>query len=605
MKKKTLQKTIAAVLIAAMMVSVAGCGSDGTSSSSDGAGSETKQATQDSGSEGEESKASDGEVVTLTIWNTEVMTPGIQDNDVSRAIEEKLGIKMDIVQGDSQKFSVLLAGGDLPDIIYTNPAQQGVETGALISSGQLLELDDLIEQKGENIKKNFPSRLDYSKKYLSNGEDKTYFIPVLCYERDEQNPDISYSIENVGIMTRWDLYEAIGYPEIKTEDDYLNVLLQMQDYARENDLCEGKQIYAISGWSDWGLWPWWLANVREEGYLDLANNCVLNVNTKEVDVNYNTDAFWNSLKFYNKAYNMGILDPEAFTMKNDQFWDKCNNGQVLMSYASWQSENINKSLVANGHPEWGFEKIPYDGLPYISGIVSGDAPLGNGAEYATAITKNCKNPEKAMELIDFCNSEEGARLLFSGVEGVHWEEKDGEAVPTDFYTQLIKEDSNYTTTTGVTLYNKLSGLRETQVLSDNTPANVLKSNEQKAVNILDIDKAYCEYYSKERGKEFLYPGMVLNDMWESGEVDTWTDYTMFTSLVQSPSENTLNILSQCDQYMNVQGVKAIMAKDDAEFGQIRQEAMEELNNKGFEEARDELLSLYETAKSEADSFKLK
>ena len=603
MKKKTLQKAMAAVLTAAMMVSAAGCGSNGSSSSGDGPDGGTGTAAQDTGSD--ESGASAGETVTLTIWNTEVMAPGIQDNDVARVIGEKLGIKMDIIQGDSQKFSVLLAGGDLPDIIYTNPAQQGVETGALISSGQLLELDELIEQKGENIKKNFPSRLDYSRKYLSNGEDKTYFIPVLCYERDEQNPDISYSIENVGIMTRWDLYEAIGYPEIKTTDDYLDVLLQMQEYARENDLCEGKQIYAISGWSDWGLWPWWLANVREMGYLDLANNCVLDIRTKEVDVNYHTDAFWDSLKFYNKAYNMGILDPEAFTMKNDQFWDKCNNGQVLMSYASWQSENINKSLVANGHPEWGFEKIPYDGLPYISGIVSGDAPLGYGVEYATAITKNCKNPEKAMELIDFCNSEEGARLLFSGVEGVHWEQKDGAAVPTDFYTQLIKEDANYTTTTGITLYNKLSGLQEIQVLSDNAPANVLKSNEQKAVNLLDIDKAYCEYYSKERGKEFLYPGMVLNDMWENGEVDTWTDYTMFTSLVQSPSENTLNILSQCDQYMNVQGVKAIMAKDDAEFEQIRQEAMEELDNKGFEEARQELIELYETAKGEADTFELK
>ncbi len=210
-----------------------------------------------------------------------------------------------------------------------------------------------------------------------------------------------------------------------------------------------------------------------------------------------------------------------------------------------------------------------------------------------------------MELIDFCNSEEGARLLFSGVEGVHWEEKDGGAVPTESYAKLIKEDPSYTTTTGISLYNKLSGLRETQVLSDNTPANVLKSNEQKAVNLLEIDKAYCEYYSRERGKEFLYPGMVLNDMWENGEVDTWTDYIMFTSLVQSPSESTLNILSQCDQYMNVQGVKAIMAADNEEFEQIRQEAMEALNDKGFEEARQELISLYDTARTEADSFAVK
>lgn len=597
MKRKTLKKAMALALTGIMTLSMAACGQAEKAQTGDtAAGTSTQSSTAE--------ETGTDEVVTLTIWNTEVTTPGLQDNDVTRVLEEKLGVKLDIVQGDSQKFSVLVAGGDLPDIIYTNPAQQGVEANALISSGQLIALDDLIEQYGENIRKNFPARLEYSKKYVSNGEDKTYFIPVLCYSVDETNPDISYTIENVGLMTRWDVYAAIGYPEIKTTDDYLNVLKQMQDYARENDLAEGKEIYAISGWNDWGLWPWWLANVREMGWKDLNNGAIINRATEEIDLNYHSEAFWESLKFYNKAYNMGILDPEAFTMKNDQFWDKCNNGQVLMAYASWQTDNMNKTLVANGHPEWGYEKIPYDGYPYISGIVSGDAPLGNGADYATAITKNCKYPEKAMQLIDFCNSEEGARLLWSGVEGVHWEEKDGKVQPTEAFRKMIKEDSSYTTTTGITLYNKLSGLKETQILSDGSPANVLKSNEQKAENILDIDRAYCEYYSELRGKEYLYPGMVLNDMWQNGEVETFTNYLLYTTLVQSPSDETLNILAQCDQYMNVQGIKAVMAKDDAEFEAVRAEAMTELSNMGFDQAREEILSMYETAKKDAASFNL-
>ncbi|WP_462414995.1 type 2 periplasmic-binding domain-containing protein, partial [Eisenbergiella tayi] len=336
MKKNTLKKAMALALAGMMALSVAACGQPSDTEPLEAASNPVEEETD--------------EAITLTIWNTEVTTPGIQDNDVARVIEEKLGIKMDIVQGDSQKFSVLVAGGDLPDIIYTNPAQQGVEANALITSGQLIAMDDLIDQYGENIKKNFPSRLDYSKKYVSNGEDKTYFIPVLCYTVDEENPDISYTIENVGLMTRWDVYAAIGYPEIQTTDDYLDVLKQMQDYARENDLAEGKEIYAISGWNDWGLWPWWLANVREMGWQDLSNGAIINKATEEVDLNYHTDAFWESLKFYNKAYNLGILDPEAFTMKNDQFWDKCNNGQVLMAYASWQTDNMNKTMASNGHP---------------------------------------------------------------------------------------------------------------------------------------------------------------------------------------------------------------------------------------------------------------
>lgn len=546
--------------------------------------------------------ADDDGTVTLTIWNNEVMAPGLQDNDVAKVIEERLGIKMDIISGDSQKFSVLLAGGDLPDIVYSNYAQQGVDSASLISSGQLIPLDDLIEEYGPNIKANFPVRLEFSKKYASNGQDKIYYIPVLCYEEDPEHPDISYTIENVGLEVRWDVYRAIGCPEIETTDDFLEVLKEMQDYARENDLADGKQIYAISGWSDWGLWPWWLANARELGWLDLNNNVIVNRETLETDIIYNTDAFWDSLAFYNKAYNMGLVDPEAFTMKNDQFWEKCHNGQVLMTYASWQSENMNKTLVANGHADWGFEKLPHDGYPFISGVNSTNAPLGQGIEYATAITTSCEYPEKAMELIDFCNSEEGARLLYSGEEGVHWQYEDGKVVPTEEMKEKIKTDSSYTTSTGVTLYNKLSGMRDIQVMSDGAPANIFLSNEEKANNMLDIDKDYCEYYSEKLGGEYLYPGMVLNDLKEKGELASQSEYLLFTSLVQNPSDETLNIIDQCNQYMNVQGVKAIMAADEDEFAAVREEAMEQLDAMNLPQATEEMKQLYDEAKAAAEEF---
>ena len=91
--------------------------------------------------------------------------------------------------------------------------------------------------------------------------------------------------------------------------------------------------------------------------------------------------------------------------------------------------------------------------------------------------------------------------------------------------------------------------------------------------------------------------MVLNDMREKGEIQTFTDYNMFTTLWYSPpSDETLNILAQCDQYMNVQGVKCVMAKDDAEFEALREEAMQELEAKGFSKAREEIVANYEAAK---------
>lgn len=593
-------KRITTLLMVAMMfVSMTACGG-GKSEGTAGIGSGT-----DAGSTAEDSSSDFNEPMTLTIWNTEVLTPGVQTNEIAKEIEKKLGIKMEIVQGDAQKFSILVAGGDLPDIIYTNPAQQNTPSNNLITSGQLLAMDELIEKYGENIKKNFPMRLEYSKKFASNGEGKVYYLPVRAYEADPEKPNISYSIENIGLETRWDVYEAIGYPEIKTTDDYLNVLKQMQDYAREKDLADGKQIYAISGWSDWGLWPWWLTNVREMGYLDLNNDTIFSYETKSVEGVFTSDVFWESLSFYNKAFNMGILDPEAFTMKNDQFWEKCKNGQVLMTYASWQSEGINNHFLTSGHPEWSYQKLPTDGYEYISGIVSTTSPLGSGVEYATAITKNCENPEKAMELIDFMNSEEGARLIYSGVEGTHWNNVDGVVQPTEEFVKQYMSDPDYKTNVGVNLYNKLCGFREIQILSDNYPADLMKSDEQKATAVSEADKSYCEYYSEKEGEKYSYPGEVLYGMWKKDKVKTITDFYLYPTLVQSPSEESLNIIAQCEQYMNVQGVNAIMTATEDEFNATKEETLKGLENKNYGKATKEIEGLYETAEKEADAFGMK
>lgn len=105
----------------------------------------------------------------------------------------------------------------------------------------------------------------------------------------------------------------------------------MQDYARENDMANGLDIYAISGWCDWGIWLWYLANVREDGLLNMEDSSFYDEKTDKIVPMYLADEFWDSIEFYREAYNMGIIDPKAFTMNNDMFWGKCNNGQCLMA----------------------------------------------------------------------------------------------------------------------------------------------------------------------------------------------------------------------------------------------------------------------------------
>ena len=117
MKKQTLRRLLAAAMVAAMAMGIAGCSNSGETASGGDTGSAAS--TADNGGDASGGDSASQEPVTLTVWNTEVQTPGVQDNPVANAIKEKVGVVMDIVQGDAQKFSVLMAGGDLPGIIYS------------------------------------------------------------------------------------------------------------------------------------------------------------------------------------------------------------------------------------------------------------------------------------------------------------------------------------------------------------------------------------------------------------------------------------------------------------------------------------------------------
>lgn len=587
LKFMKVKKLMAVVLTASLTVSFAACGKADSTGSTDTAG----------GTAAVSSSATDNKPVTLTMWNTEVATPGIQKNAVADEIARLTGVTMDIISGDAQKFKILVAGNDLPDIIYANPAQQQVDPGNLISSKQVIPMDDLIEKYGVNIKKSFSKSIEYSKKFLSSGQDKVYFFPVQTYRGNSETPTISNTIADVGITVRWDLYAKVGYPEIKTTDDFLNVLKQMQDAAK--GMAGDKKVYAISGWSDWGIWPWWISNTREMGYTDMPNDVMFNNTNGEISIIYSNEDFWKSISFYNKAYKMGIIDPEAFTMKNDQFTDKLKNGQALMGYASWQTDYVNQYFVQTGHPDWGFEKLPSDGYPYISGITSPEYPLGNGQDYANAITANCKNPEKAMQFIDFMSSAEGARLVYSGVKGKHWDVVDGKPQPTQEFIDGLNKDKDYANKTGVILYNKFTAMRDIQVGDDKYPADLMKSDEQKAKNALPIDKEYTKHFG-----DYAYPGQVLYELNKQNKVQTFNKYWLFPTLVQQPTDDTKKIMAQVSEYMKVQIVKVIMSKTDADFEANKAQAIKDIKAKGYDKAEADILALYKKAQQDAESFKI-
>lgn len=100
--KKTFRRVMAMLMMTSLLLAACTGGSTGT----------YQTGTGETGSSG---TGSSKDLVTLRVlimetgskWNSQ------QNNEVAQAIAEKIGVKIEYVEADENKFNVLLAGGDL------------------------------------------------------------------------------------------------------------------------------------------------------------------------------------------------------------------------------------------------------------------------------------------------------------------------------------------------------------------------------------------------------------------------------------------------------------------------------------------------------------
>lgn len=577
--KKRMKRVTAILLCAAMVVSVfGGCGKNKGEEKNDAAKTETKSGETE-----------------VTFWCKDAMSTGVQDTAVADEIAEKTGVRLNVVNGDAQKFKVLLAGGDLPGIVNSNYGDLGVSYNELLQSGQLIALDDLIEEHAPNLKEKYADAIEYSKKFLSD-DGKLYYLPI-----NINNPTdikvVDQSGANLGMFTRYDLYKKIGSPEISNSNEYLDALAAMQEAEPETE--KGAKTYALSGWSDWGLWMWTIPYQAMNGVINWSYGMCYDLENKKPMATYYSEPFWDAMEFYNKAYNMGILDPEIFTQKYDNYMDKLKNGQTLVTFANWLAKTGNDAYAAEGKGDKGFELIS-TGMNYMYNAYEGDKPYGWGQDYPLALTNNCEDPVKTIEMIDYLFSDEGARLLNSGVEGVHWKVVDGVPQMTQEYRDGVAESSTYTQTEGM-IYKKLSGLSASQILPDGYPAGLQLAPEEIEKSLHEVDK---EFLADSGVADAVYPGQVVESKIKSGEYRMVEEADLTPNLTAEPSDETKNLSAQVDEYVKVGVADVVMASRD-DFEAKKDAFIKAVEEKGYADVAKEMEGIWADAQKASQEFATK
>ena len=477
MKRKVVSLMLVSAMVAGML---AGCGSD-SGSSKGGSSTETGSAAEASSSGETADDADDKSPITFEYFNADGKN-GNWDNPVAKAITEATGVTLDVSypvasQGDAKEdVALMIANDEYPDMIYA----KGSATD-LYQAGALIDMTDLIEKYGPNIKKMYGAELEKLK--WSQDDPGIY--------------QLSYSGVNQKTLTtggscqiQWAALKENDYKYPKTLDEYEKMI---KSYLAAHPKTEdGLDMIGITmSASDW---HWMITLGNPAGLIaDASPDNGQWIIDDEYNVHYKhvTDEEKEYFKWLCRMYNEGILDPNFATQTDDDYIAKVASGRVVaITDAEWHYSQCEATLVADGKVDQ-----TYVGLPVTLREDQVEKALlyqGTTVGWGMAITKSCEDPVRAIKFLDYLCSDEGQILYHWGIEGENYFlDDDGQPYRTDEEVAKAQSDPDYAKNTGIDNYTGFPIYGTGSYSEDGFPYTPT-TKESVIANYNEAEKTGCE-----------------------------------------------------------------------------------------------------------------
>ena len=438
MKRKVVSLMLVSAMVAGML---AGCGSD-SGSSKGGSSTETGSAAEASSSGETADDADDKSPITFEYFNADGKN-GNWDNPVAKAITEATGVTLDVSypvasQGDAKEdIALMIANDEYPDMIYA----KGSATD-LYQAGALIDMTDLIEKYGPNIKKMYGAEMEKLK--WSQDDPGIYQLSYAGVNQKTLTTGGSCQIQ-------WAALKENDYKYPKTLDEYEKMI---KSYLAAHPKTEdGLDMIGITmSASDW---HWMITLGNPAGLIaDASPDNGQWIIDDEYNVHYKhvTDEEKEYFKWLCRMYNEGILDPNFATQTDDDYIAKVASGRVVaITDAEWHYSQCEATLVADGKVDQ-----TYVGLPVTLREDQVEKALlyqGTTVGWGIGITKSCEDPVRAIKFLDYLCSDEGQILYHWGIEGENYFLDDnGQPYRTDEEVAKAQSDPDYSKNTGIDNY---------------------------------------------------------------------------------------------------------------------------------------------------------
>lgn len=569
MKKKTVTKMTSAVLVAAMTATLfAGCGSS----------------SQKTSSEGSKAGGPYEDFLTIDVFDGQANFQGIQSGWFAKVVKDKFNMELNIIApnvagGGDTLYQTRSANGNLGDLIIINADQSKLKD--MVSAGLVYDMTDLIESE-----KNLANYTDAIAACSDlAGQEGTWAVPSEISHNDPTAPGEASDPTNAPSL-RWDVYSKIGYPEMSTMEDLLDVGTAMM--AAEPTSTSGKQTYMFSWFKDWdgGVMQNATGLAALYGYRIVSGFAYGKSDGTDVQSAIDSNSVYvRALKFMYEANKRGLVDPESTTQNFDTLSTKYQDGQILYSLWPWLGAgyyNTTENLAAGK----GFQTAILDDMACLG---YGGSPLGKMTN-SIMIGSQAQDPQRLADFIDWLYSPEGIEMSSTqtggkcGPEGLTWEMgSDGEPKLTDFGvkafvdiddTLQVPEDwGTGTWKDGISALN-YNAVAVTECNQDTG----MNYNYQTWADYIEktsspLKKDWANHFGVEESTTAIqYLDSIGKSLTEPGTNYAIPEYTTDISTIKE----------QCAQVILEKSWQMAFAKDDAEFDSLLKEMQDTCEGLGYD-----------------------
>lgn len=368
------------------------------------------------------SAVAEEELLTIDIYDAAANYNGIQTGWFAKVVKDRFNIELNIIAPQvvgNEVYATRAAEGNLGDIVVVDKK----DMSDLVEAGLVRDISDKLSEC-ENIMQ-FKTQIDVYNKGLT-GEDGVYYgIPS---EMTDTSPsDLTDDVIYSSPMMRWDLYTEIGRPKLENLDDLLDALAKIHEIHPVNE--DGDPAYPFTLWADWDgndnmigianvvqLTTWYGEKLKQSAILK-PDNTFTTVYDRDA-------AYYKITKFLNKAYQMGLVDPDSGEQPWDDVANKLSTGRADLMWYSWQVGFWNSVDRLNAGT--GFIFIPVGDMLYYA---DADRYYGSDRMFGIGSQVEGEKYDRIMKFLDWYASPEGVTFQHCGIEGLNYTVEDGKFVP--------------------------------------------------------------------------------------------------------------------------------------------------------------------------------